>query len=193
MGAGTVCGMLDGALWVQGFLDAHRPDAVRILDWPHAVGYLAAVAQTLHGADTDACLAWLAGQRRTLLEGPPPPAASAIREALGYLEPRAEQIRYAAFYPIGSGAVERANKLVVAARLKGAGMWAPDNVNPLLALRGMECSGRWAEGWTQLCARWRAAAPPTAAPPTIAGAYPPTPPPFPPARSGNLTDSLRCS
>jgi hypothetical protein len=29
--AGTVCGVVDGAEWCQGFLDLHRPDAVRIL------------------------------------------------------------------------------------------------------------------------------------------------------------------
>jgi hypothetical protein len=39
----------------------------------------------------------------------------------------------AAGWPIGSGSVEIANKLVVEARLKGAGMhWARSNVNPLL-------------------------------------------------------------
>src|SRR5450755_4659079 len=31
--AGRVVGVVDGALWEQGFLDLHRPDAVRILDW----------------------------------------------------------------------------------------------------------------------------------------------------------------
>jgi hypothetical protein len=45
---------------------------------------------------------------------------------LEYLEKRREQIRYAEFeaqgYPIGRGVVESANKLMVEARLKGAGM-----------------------------------------------------------------------
>lgn len=50
-------------------------------------------------------------------------------------------------------------KLVVEARLKGAGMhWAPAHVNPLRALRGMACSDRWEEGWPQLVTQWRAQA-----------------------------------
>ena len=36
--AGTVCGVRDGAVGEQGFLDVHRLDAVRILDWCHGVG-----------------------------------------------------------------------------------------------------------------------------------------------------------
>jgi hypothetical protein len=78
-----------------------------------------------------------------------------VRTSLAYLEARREQIRYAAFraagYPIGSGSVERANKLVVEARLKGAGMqWAPEHVNPLLALRNIVCNDRWEEAWAQI-------------------------------------------
>jgi len=184
--AGRVCGVVDGAVWEQGFLDVQRPDAVRILDWPHSVGYLADVAQALYGVDTDESHAWLAVQRETLLHGdpqvvlhklrglqeeltlqagvgPPPAALAVISDSLEYLERRADQLRYAEFraagYPIGSGAVESANKLVVEARLKGAGMhWAPQHVNPLLALRGMACSDRWEEGWPQLVRQWRAEA-----------------------------------
>jgi hypothetical protein len=183
LSAGTVCGVVDGAAWEQGFLDVHCPAAVRILDWPHGVGYLANVAQALYGADTPAQQAWLAAQRETLLtedpqvvlaklrgirddltlqsgEGPPLSALAVVTESLDYLEKRVEQLRYAAFralgYPIGSGAVESANKLVVEARLKGAGRhWASEHVNPLLALRGMACSDRWAEGWPQLTTQWR--------------------------------------
>src|SRR5438046_98197 len=35
--AGTVCGVMDGADWEQTFLDVHRPDAKRILDFPHSI------------------------------------------------------------------------------------------------------------------------------------------------------------
>jgi hypothetical protein len=34
--AKAVCAVTDGADWIQGFVDLHRPDAVRILDFPHA-------------------------------------------------------------------------------------------------------------------------------------------------------------
>ncbi|MDP9472220.1 MAG: hypothetical protein M3Q71_16400 [Chloroflexota bacterium] len=82
-----------------------------------------------------------------------PAAAREVRaEAQRYLSERRDQIRYAEFrdrgWPIGSGAVESANKLVVEARLKGAGMsWAEDNVDPMLTLRGLACGDRWATVW----------------------------------------------
>jgi hypothetical protein len=182
--AGRVAGVADGAVWEETFFDVHRHDAVRILDWCHGVGYLAKCAQALYGADTKENHAWLAVQRETLLhgdpevvlaklrglqeeltaqagEGPPPPALGVLTESLDYLTKRAAMLRYAEFramgYPIGSGIVESANKLVVEARLKGAGMhWAPEHVNPLLALRGMACSDRWEEAWPQLVRQWRA-------------------------------------
>jgi hypothetical protein len=51
-------------------------------------------------------------------------------------------------WPIGSGSVESANKLVVEARLKGAGMrWKRQNVNPMLLLRNAVCNGRWKQTW----------------------------------------------
>jgi len=46
--------------------------------------------------------------------------------------------------------VESANKLVVEARLKGAGMhWERRNVNPMLALRNAICNHRWDEAREQ--------------------------------------------
>ncbi|HEY6409025.1 MAG TPA: hypothetical protein VIY29_16310 [Ktedonobacteraceae bacterium] len=52
-------------------------------------------------------------------------------------------------WPMGSGSVESANKLVVEARLKGAGMrWGRHNVNPMLVLRNAVCKRRWQETWT---------------------------------------------
>jgi hypothetical protein len=32
--------MSAGAEWIQGFVDLHRPDAVRNLGFPHALGYV---------------------------------------------------------------------------------------------------------------------------------------------------------
>jgi hypothetical protein len=57
----------------------------------------------------------------------------------------------AAGWPIGDGAVESGNKLVVEARLKGSGMhWARSHVDPLLALRNLACNDRWDEGWSHI-------------------------------------------
>jgi hypothetical protein len=75
--------------------------------------------------------------------------------ALAYLEKREGQRQHpcyqAAGWPIGSGIVESANKLVMQARLKGAGMhWSEASVNPVLALRTAACSDRWEEAWGAL-------------------------------------------
>jgi hypothetical protein len=82
---------------------------------------------------------------------------------LAYLEKRKEQMDYPTFqaagWPIGSGSVESANKLVVQERMKGPGMhWAEANVNPMLALRNAICNDRWDEVWMQIEADQRRAA-----------------------------------
>lgn len=175
-GAGTVVAVTDGALWLQEFIAYHRPDAVRVLDWCHAVGYLGQVATTCFGA-TEAASQWLAVQTKELLEGDPEvvlgklqgwcdeltPQAATLATAAAtltvvtttyqYLQSRCAALQYATFralgYPIGSGG-ESANKLVVEARLKGAGMhWARAHVDGMVALRTVVCSNRWAEAWPQ--------------------------------------------
>jgi hypothetical protein len=180
--AGVVAAVSDGAGWIQGFVDYHRPDAVRILDWCHAAGYLGKVATACFGAEVERAGQWLAAQARELLEGDPEKVlgklrglrdgvaraaggeAAAKREvldaALEYLEARRAQIAYAAFralgYPIGSGVVESANKLIVEARLKGAGMhWARGHVDGMVALRTVVCADRWGEAWPQIAAELR--------------------------------------
>jgi hypothetical protein len=205
--AGTVCAVMDGAEWEQGFVDRHRPDARRILDFPHAVGYLAQVAEAAWGDDPMRRAAWLDGQRQELLTGDPArvlarlrallaaaapadPARETVAASLGYLEKRRAQVEYAAFaaagYPLGSGPVESANKLVVEARLKGAGMhWAPAHVNPMVALRTIACGDRWAEAWPQLAAQQRRQARARAAarrprPAPAPAAAPTSPPAAPP-------------
>lgn len=69
--AGVVAGVVDGADWCQAFLDAHRPDAVRILDFPHAVQRLSAVAEAVWGAGETA-QAWAATQRVCCAKGTRP-------------------------------------------------------------------------------------------------------------------------
>lgn len=177
--AGTVVAPVDGSQWCQAFLDHHRPDAVRILDFPHALQHLAQAAQATFGPGTEQTSTWLGQQAHTLKHDDPEDvltalralpvgeagdveAATAARDAtLAYLEKRREQIQYAQFvtlgYPIGSGSVESANKLVVEARLKGSGMhWAPEHVDPMLALRTITCSDRWSQAWPRISAQLRA-------------------------------------
>lgn len=172
LSAGTVVAVNDGAVWIQEVLDIQCPDAVRILDFPHAVEHLAQVAHSCWDAESDMAARWLETQVAALLDGQadtvltalttlgervdlPAEARQVAVSCHSYLARRRDQIRYAVFrnagYPIGSGCVESANKLLVEARLKGAGMhWQRENVNAMLALRCLERNGRWSAGWPTL-------------------------------------------
>ncbi len=171
--AGTVVAPVDGSEWLQGLIDLHRPDAVRILDFPHAVEHLNAAGQATWGIGAPEAAAWLRAQAHELKTGDPDAVLAALRalpthdaadragaiqtrdETLAYLSKRRVQIAYASFlacgFPIGSGMVESGNKNTVEARLKGTGMrWARPSVNPMLALRCAVCNDRWAEVWPRI-------------------------------------------
>jgi hypothetical protein len=168
--AKRVVGVMDGADWLQGLLDLHRPDAVRVLDFPHAAQRVSAIlealrieGQVLPANATERSLhllkhrgprpvlRWLRSRTRSS------PPESSVREDLAYLHKREALMQYPNYqadgWPIGSGMVESANKLVVQARLKGAGMhWQGVHVNPMLALRTSICNDRWPDEWNQLTA-----------------------------------------
>jgi hypothetical protein len=166
--ARQVAAVMDGSDWLQGFTDHHRSDAVRILDFPHAGEHIGQIGEFLYGEGTSQAQEWLKGQLHRLKhEGPDDllielhqlraqhPDAQAVSGNLAYLKKREQQIQYPRFqadgWPIGSGIVESGNKLVVEVRLKGSGMhWAERHVNSMLALRNIECSGRWREDWPKI-------------------------------------------
>jgi predicted RNA-binding Zn-ribbon protein involved in translation (DUF1610 family) len=173
--AGQVAAVTDGAEWIQGFIDYHRRDATRILDFPHALEHVALAGRVVHGDGTPAFTAWFEplahrlkhdAPEETLRElrhllkqaqvaGLPEEGLATIQAQLDYLDKRRSLIAYAEFQhrglPIGSGCVESANKLVVESRMKQAGMrWALDHVNPMLALRNVASNDRWAEAWPQM-------------------------------------------
>jgi hypothetical protein len=163
--AKAVCAVTDGAEWIQGFIDLHRPDALRVLDFPHATEHLNLLLEALQQAGMnlppnafDRCLHILKHR------GPGPlvrcydrlPSTSkeleVVQKQMQYFHKRLSLMQYPDSqrdgWPIGSGMVESANKVVVQARLKGAGMhWASNHVNPMLALRTAACSKRWEEAW----------------------------------------------
>lgn len=163
--AGQVAAVMDGATWLQELADLYRSDAVRILDFPHAAQRISAILETVqqsgHRLPKDALsrclhllkhqgplpvLRWVRHLSRGLLD------EGTMREDVAYLHKREASMQYPCYrqagWPIGSGMVESANKLVVQARLKGSGMhWAGRHVNPMLALRNAVCNDRWAETW----------------------------------------------
>ncbi|MBI5305815.1 MAG: hypothetical protein HY868_27050 [Chloroflexi bacterium] len=179
--AKQVCAVTDGAEWEQGFVDLHRRDAVRILNFRHAGGYVTAAGEAVWGEGSEQSKTWREATLHELKHGSPDQVLDQIRElqrqtqvvgpgdgatlatletSLGYLDKRRAHIEYARFqqlgYPIGSGSVESGNKLVVEARPKGAGMhWARPHVDPLLALRNIACSDRWDEAWPQIMTQLR--------------------------------------
>ena len=167
--AGKVCAVTDGAEWEQKFIDYHRWDTVRILDFAHAASKIAESGRMVLGEDTPEFKEWFRHQRHALKIGQTGAVLRSlsrlakkargrgrrkkletIRTSVNYLEMRREMIKYDEFkrlgYPIGSGCVESANKLVVESRMKQAGMrWAPHDVDPMLALRNIACNDRWEE------------------------------------------------
>src|SRR5258708_50398 len=48
--AQAICAVTDGAVWLQHFIDLHRPDAVRILDFPHAAEYVSAIGEAVRAS-----------------------------------------------------------------------------------------------------------------------------------------------
>src|SRR2546421_2923818 len=162
--AAAVCAVQDGAEWLQGLVDYHRADAVRILDFAHAAEYVNEIGQAVQAAGGRLPATWLEGVLHRLKhQGParvlkhlawlaaryPSPG---VQEKLAYFQKREGHMQYptyqAASWPIGSGSVESANKVGVSARLKGAGMrWGRHNVNPMLVLRNAVCNRRWDETW----------------------------------------------
>jgi hypothetical protein len=162
--ASEVCAVQDGAEWLQGLVDYHRADAVRILDFAHAAEYINDIGQAVQVAGGRLPARWFQGVLHRLKhQGPARVLAHLVwltahypsplmQEKLTYLQKRETHMQYptyqAAGWPIGSGSVESANKLVVEVRLKGAGMrWCRQNVNPMLVLRNAVCNREWKQTW----------------------------------------------
>lgn len=163
--AKEVAAVTDGAEWLQGFLDLHCPDAVRILDFAHVAEHLSALIQALQQSGMKLPSDLLQRLLHRLKHRGPALLLSllarlpshlreqdGIREHVGYVCKRASLMQYPHYraqgWPIGSGMVESANKVVVEARLKGAGMhWQASHVNPMLTLRNAVCNDRWQETW----------------------------------------------
>lgn len=91
--------------------------------------------------------------RRLYPRGQPLPEA--VTKAVAYLFRNRWRLRYREFrqfgFPIGSGTVESACKVVVQQRMKQAGMrWGRDSAQAMLALRCTLLSDRWEQTWRNL-------------------------------------------
>jgi hypothetical protein len=171
--AGKVAAVSDGAEWEQKMIDFHCSQATRILDFPHAGERIWQIGQAIWGEESQPAKTWGQDQLHSLKHAGPldllaelnslqqqQPTLEVLQKNLAYLEKRVDHMQYPNYsqqgLPIASGAVESGNKVVVEARLKGAGMhWARPNVDPLLGLRNILCSDRWNEDWKQIASALR--------------------------------------
>jgi hypothetical protein len=165
--ARTVVCVSDGALWIWRLMAMCFLYPIEILDWWHAVQRLWTIANT--ALAPDAANAWVAAQqqrlahtslrhvihqvRRLYPRGTPLPEV--VQQALAYLFANRHRMRYSLFrqagYPIGSGTVESACKVVVQQRMKQAGMrWSRNGAQAMLALRCALLSDRWHQAWPSL-------------------------------------------
>jgi hypothetical protein len=162
--AKEVCAIQDGAEWIQDFVQGHRHDALRILDFAHAAGYVNEIADKVRDGGGHLPAKWVDGVLHRLKhEGPARVLRHLsrlarrypqIQEQVNYLQKRRDLMDYPTYqqqgWPIGSGSVESSHKLVVQARLKGPGMhWKPEHVNPMLAVRLALLNERWSESWQE--------------------------------------------
>src|SRR5229473_3181556 len=148
---------------------------MRYVSWTraHAAEYIHEIGQAVQAAGGRLPAKWLEGVLHRLKHQGPQRVlthlarltarypSEASQEKLTYLQKREAHMQYpiyqAAGWPIGSGSVESANKVVVEARLKGAGMrWGRHNVNPMLVLRNAVCNRQWNETWATSLAHRRA-------------------------------------
>ena len=146
--AKEVCAIQEGAKWIQGFVQGHRADALRILDFAHAASYVTEMAAKVREAAGHLPAKWEDGVLHRLKhEGPArllrhlsrlALRSPQIQEQVNYLQKRQQLMESPTYrtegWPSGSGSVESSHKFVVQARLKGAGMhWKPEHINRLRA------------------------------------------------------------
>lgn len=78
--ASEVAAVMDGAAWVQGFIDLHCDRAVRILDFAHAAQRIAEIGQVVWGETGSETQPWIAAQLHTLKHTGPTSILTALRK-----------------------------------------------------------------------------------------------------------------
>jgi hypothetical protein len=152
----------DAAGWIDRITLANFPGVISIVDWIHADQRVWAVGNDVMGEGTPAAQQWVSSQLDVLWEGKALEVAHAIashnskntvvRQAQGYFESFHARMNYPAYraagYPIGSGAVEGANRSVVQHRMKRPGPgWKRDHAQAMLAALCELHSNRFEIAW----------------------------------------------
>jgi hypothetical protein len=165
-------GLADGAAENWKFLEPLTHS--QVLDFYHAAGYLSKVAKALHPRTVGYQQAWMdthchilkhevgaATRFLTEMEAIEPKrlsqsVLSGLTDAITYFRNHHHQMHYAQavarHLPIGSGVTESACKVIVKARLCGAGMkWKERGAEIALSLRTLTYTpGRWQQFWSKI-------------------------------------------
>ncbi len=146
----------DGADWIWNTADDLFPDSSQIVDWYHAVEYLAHCAEMLYPDDPAAAARWLRERRDDLYLGQTqkiiePLERAGLTTQADYFRKNTRRMQYQEFreqdYPIGSGTVESGVKRIKN-RVSGPGMrWARPAAERMLILRAAVMSGNFDQLW----------------------------------------------
>lgn len=152
----------DGAKWIHKMEAEHFPAATWIVDIYHAREHLTELATTLEAYLPTGRTTWWQARYDELDNGDVDAIAAAIdaidlpdgsteaktaRRERAFFVTNRDRMRYPAFRAmgmfIGSGAVESACNTIVKQRSKRAGMhWTVNGLDPIIALRALDRSGR---------------------------------------------------
>jgi hypothetical protein len=152
----------DGAPWIWKIAQELFPRALQIVDRFHVKQTLSTVAKAVYGADSPQAQQWARRRHAELDAGRFPDLLRAVRrhadtcdearKCFQYLHRNRDRMRYPQFEAQGlctsTGVVEAGCKVVVATRLKRAGMhWTIRGSNAIIALRCSRLSGRFQDFW----------------------------------------------
>ena len=152
----------DGALWIWNLAGEHFPQAIQIVDRFHAKQHVSDAAKAIWGPDSELGREWAAERHAQLDDGQlgaivealrvHAPTEPEARRCIGYICRNRRRMRYPDFHRRGlctsSGVLEAGCKVVVATRLKRAGMhWTLRGANAILALRCAKLSHRLEAFW----------------------------------------------
>jgi hypothetical protein len=156
----------DAAPYIERVTALNFPQAIQIVDWPHAAERVWAVGKAVFGEGEAKTKLWSEARLDDLWEGRVGEVITElgqldlsaerypteVQQAEGYFRNNRERMCYdeyrAAAYPIGSGTVESAAKNVVHARLKRPGRgWNRGNAQAMLAGLGELHSDRFEIVW----------------------------------------------
>jgi len=158
----------DGAAWIWNLAQTYFPDAVEIIDYPHAVGHLWDIAKKAYGEQAETQVKrWVKATEDELYQGNITQVVARIRRLaivnssiaedvereIGYFDKHAHRMQYQKFrdegYHIGSGIIESACNHVVAQRCKQASMkWTQQGIDAVLFWRCLLKNRSWNRFWS---------------------------------------------